>query len=151
MAKRPSAVRRSAARDAVQTDGVDNLGGVRLDKWLWAARFFKTRGLAQQAIEAGHVLLAGQKVKLARALRVGDEISIRIGGQPRVVRVQALSDQRGPAPVAQKLYQETAESIRSRLEQQALRAMQAEPADAIGRGRPTKRDRRLIQRLRQGD
>jgi ribosome-associated heat shock protein Hsp15 len=148
MSRRSAFSRSSASDEAADPAGVGHPGGVRIDKWLWAARFFKTRGLAQQAIEAGHVLLGGEKVKMSRTLRPGDELSIRAGAYVRVVRVEGLSEQRGPAPVAQRLYEETAESIRDRVEEQARRAMQAEPADAIERGRPTKRDRRLIQRLR---
>lgn len=151
MSRRTPAAGSPASGGALDAPGTGYPGGVRIDKWLWAARFFKTRGLAQEAIEAGHVLLGGDKVKMSRTLRVGDQLSIRAGGHVRVVRIEGLSEQRGPAPVAQKLYEETAESIRDRVEEQARRAMQAEPADAIERGRPTKRDRRLIQRLRYAD
>lgn len=122
----------------------------RLDKWLWAARFFKTRSLAQEAIEKGHVLVRGEKVKVARAARIGDELTVRVGEHVRVVRVLDLSERRGPAPVAQQLYQETDESIRARVEAAARRALAAEPADAIEHGRPTKRDRRALERWRQG-
>ena len=122
--------------------------GVRIDKWLWAARFFKTRGLAQSAIEAGHVLVGGERVKLSRPVRVGDELRVRTAQAHRTVRVLAVSDVRGPAPVAQRLYEETPESIRLRVEAQALRALNAEPAQAIEQGRPTKRERRALERLR---
>jgi len=122
--------------------------GVRIDKWLWAARLFKTRGLAQEAIGAGQVLVGGERVKLARSLRVGDELRVRAGPQERTLRVLALSDVRGPAPVAQRLYEETPESVRRRVEALAQRALQSEPAQAIEHGRPTKRDRRLIERMR---
>ena len=121
---------------------------LRIDKWLWAARFFKTRGLAQAAIDGGRVLIGGERVKMSRALRVGDELSVRVGVLERTVIVRGLSAQRGPAPVAQALYEETAESIRRRVEAQARRALYAEPAVAIEHGRPTKRDRRRIERLR---
>jgi ribosome-associated heat shock protein Hsp15 len=133
-----------AGADGTAADG---LPGVRIDKWLWAARFFKTRGLAQQAIESGHVLLGGERVKLSRLVRHGDEVMVRIGEIQRTVQVAGLSDVRGPAPVAQRLYEETPQSIRLRVEAQAQRALQAEPADAIEHGRPTKRDRRLMQRV----
>jgi len=121
---------------------------VRIDKWLWAARFFKTRGLAQEALEAGHVLVDGERVKLSRPVRPGDELRVRIGQAERTIRVLGVSEIRGPAPVAQQLYEETPESIRKRVEAQALRALSAEPAQAIDQGRPTKRDRRALQRLR---
>jgi ribosome-associated heat shock protein Hsp15 len=123
---------------------------LRIDKWLWAARFFKTRGLAQAAIEAGRVLVAGERVKLARPVRIGDEIRVRTGDLERTVVVRALSSHRGPAPVAQALYEETAESVRARVQEQARRALYAEPAQAIEQGRPTKRDRRRIERWRDG-
>ncbi len=124
------------------------MGEVRIDKWLWAARFFKTRGLAQAAIDEGKVLVDGARVKLARPVRIGDEIRLRIGDIERTVRVLGVSDVRGPAPVAQRLYEETEESIRLRVQEQARRALYAEPARAIEHGRPTKRDRRRIERLR---
>jgi ribosome-associated heat shock protein Hsp15 len=124
------------------------MGDVRIDKWLWAARFFKTRGLAQAAIGEGKVLVGGERVKLARPARIGDEVRLRIGDIERTVRVLALSDVRGPAPVAQRLYEETEESVRRRVQEQARRALYAEPAHTIERGRPTKRDRRRIERMR---
>jgi ribosome-associated heat shock protein Hsp15 len=124
---------------------------VRIDKWLWAARFFKTRSLAQGAIESGRALVGGERVKLARSLKIGDEVTIRIGDLERVVAVRRLSDQRGPAPVAQQLYEETPASIRKRVEETARRALYSEPAQAIGHGRPTKRERRSLDRWRTGD
>ncbi len=127
------------------------MGETRIDKWLWAARFFKTRGLAQSAIEDGKVLVGGARVKLARPVRIGDEVRLRIGDTERTVRVAAVSDVRGPAPVAQQLYAETEESIRRRVQEQARRALYAEPAREIEHGRPTKRDRRRIERLRSED
>lgn len=128
------------------------LNEVRIDKWLWAARLFKTRSLAQDAVETGRVLVAGERVKPARALRAGEQLRVRTGGGgasvERTLRVLALSDRRGPAPVAQRLYEETEESVRARVAEVARRALYDEPADAIERGRPTKRDRRLIERMR---
>ena len=124
---------------------------VRIDKWLWAARFFKTRSLAQGAIEAGRALVGGERVKLARSMKIGDEVTIRIGDLERVVTVRGLSDQRGPAPVAQQLYEETPASIRKRVEETARRALYSEPAQAIEHGRPTKRERRSLDRWRTGD
>ena len=122
--------------------------GIRIDKWLWAARFFKTRGLAQDEIERGRVLLAGERVKPARVVRVGDELRVRAGDVERTVIVIGLSDRRGSAPVAQALYEETPESIRARVEAQARRALYREPSEAIEHGRPTKRDRRLLEQVR---
>lgn len=118
----------------------------RLDKWLWAARFYRTRSLAQQAVERGHVLMDGQRCKLARAVHVGDLISVRQGDLERIVAVRGLSEVRGSAPIAQQLYEETPDSIRRRVEAIAKRALAAEPADAIRGGRPTKRDRRDLER-----
>jgi ribosome-associated heat shock protein Hsp15 len=122
--------------------------GLRIDKWLWAARFFKTRGLAQTAIDHGRVLVAGERVKLSRPVRPGDEVRIRVGDHERTVIVRGLSDRRGPASEAQTLYEETPESIRRRVEEQARRALFHEPGHDLGHGRPTKRDRRRIDRVR---
>ncbi len=121
---------------------------VRVDKWLWAARFFKTRGLAQQAIEHGRVRVAGGRVKVARALHVGERVELEIGDLRREIVVVALSTQRGPAPQAQALYQETEDSIAARNARAEARRMAPEPAHAIEGGRPTKRSRRDIERLR---
>ena len=120
---------------------------VRVDKWLWAARFFKTRGLAQEAIDLGRVLVEGERVKTARMLRLGERIELRTGEIERVVIVRGLSDQRGPAPVAQQLYDETAESITAREAARERRRLFGEPAHEI-EGRPTKRDRRALDRAR---
>lgn len=125
--------------------------GTRIDKWLWAARFFKTRSLAQTAIERAQVLIGGDRVKLSRAVHPGDEVRIRLGDYERTVRVVALSDKRGSAPIAQQLYEETQQSIARRVEAIAKRALQAEPAHAIQGGRPTKRDRRELERLHDDD
>lgn len=120
---------------------------VRVDKWLWAARFFKTRGLAQEAIDLGRVLVEGERVKTARLLRLGERIALRSGEVERLVIVLGLSDQRGPAPVAQQLYEETAESIAAREAARERRRLFDEPAHEI-EGRPTKRDRRALDRAR---
>jgi ribosome-associated heat shock protein Hsp15 len=120
---------------------------VRLDKWLWAARFYKTRGLAVEFIEKGRVHVNGQPVKRARELHVGDLISLRQGAQgeiARELRVLALSEVRGPAPVAQQLYEETAQSIAAREAAAKARPFVADPALAIEQGRPTKRNRREL-------
>lgn len=123
---------------------------IRLDKWLWAARFFKTRGLAQQAIEAGRVLVDGERVKVARALRAGEGVTVRIGDQEQHVEVLGLSEQRGPATVARTLYCETPESLARREALALQRRLAPEPAWAIEQGRPTKRDRRKMERFHGG-
>lgn len=124
---------------------------LRIDKWLWAARFFKTRALAQAEVVNGRVLVGGERVKPARTVRLGDELRIRSGDFERTVIVRGLSDRRGPAPQAQALYEETPESIRRRVEAQARRALYQEPSQAIEHGRPTKRDRRRLERMGVGE
>ncbi len=114
---------------------------VRIDKWLWAARFYKTRALAIQAVELGKVTINGERTKPAKSLHVGDTLAIRRGPYRTVVVVRELSLRRGPAADAQNLYQETAESIAARAEV-AQRLHQDARPDA--RGRPTKRDRRQV-------
>jgi ribosome-associated heat shock protein Hsp15 len=116
---------------------------VRLDKWLWAARFFKTRSLAQQAITAGRVKLGDARVKSSHSVKASDCLLIRIGEFEWQVVVKALSEQRGPAEAARKLYEETEASRAERQRRQDLRRWGAEPANAL-KGRPTKRDRRRI-------
>lgn len=118
--------------------------GVRLDKWLWAARFFKTRSLAAEEIGKHRVEVNGQVAKASRELRPGDEIALRQGPVARSVVVRALSAVRGPAPVAQALYEETPASIAAREAQANQRRLAPEPAQAIEQGRPTKRDRRKL-------
>lgn len=120
---------------------------VRVDKWLWAARFFKTRGLAQTALKNGRVLIGGERVKLARAIALNDEIRIRIGDVERTIIVRAISSHRGSAPIAQQLYDETQSSVVAREEQRAKRKLFMDPASAIAAGRPTKRDRRLLRQI----
>lgn len=125
----------------------DDSTGMRLDKWLWAARFYKTRALAVEAIDKGRVQVNGQAVKRARELRVGDLVRLRQGAQgeiPREVEVRALSAVRGPAPVAQALYAETAESLAAAEAAAKARPYAADPAHSIEQGRPTKRDRRQL-------
>ncbi|HEY9067545.1 MAG TPA: RNA-binding S4 domain-containing protein [Burkholderiaceae bacterium] len=121
---------------------------VRLDKWLWAARFFKTRSLAAEEIARGRVSVNDQVAKASRELRCGDRIDLRLPAQQgalvRSVVVTALSPQRGSATVAQGLYVETAESLARRAHWAERRREQAEPAMAIEHGRPTKRDRRQL-------
>ena len=119
---------------------------MRLDKWLWAARFFKTRSLATQAIDHGRVKLNGERVKPARDVKPGDRLELRIGEADWILTVQALAMQRGPAPVAQTLYIEDPASRARRQQQASDRTLAASPAAAI-KGRPTKRDRRQIHRF----
>ena len=118
---------------------------VRIDKWLWAARFYKTRSLASEDIQKGRVQINGVEVKPARDVKPGDMVAMRHGALTRTVQVRALSDKRGPAPVAQQLYEETAESLRQRGQAQELRRMGTEPGLSQQHGRPTKQDRRAIE------
>ena len=124
---------------------------MRLDKWLWAARFYKTRALAVQEIERGRVQVAGANAKPSRDLRPGDVVTLRQGLVTREVQVRALSTQRGPATVAQQLYEETPASVAAREQAAATRRIAPEPAHAIEQGRPTKRDRRALDAQRRGD
>ena len=120
---------------------------LRLDKWLWAARFFKTRSLAKTAIEGGKVQLDGQKVKVSKEIAVGDLLRIRQGWDEKIIVVKQLSDQRRGAPEAQTLYEETAQSIKRRESEAAARkaagGMLERPAQ-----RPTKKQRRQIHQFR---
>jgi ribosome-associated heat shock protein Hsp15 len=119
--------------------------GMRLDKWLWAARFYKTRALAVEAIDKGRVQVNGQAAKRSRTLRVSDRVALRQGERGEIaseVQVLGLSEHRGPAPAARQLYAETPASVAAREAAAQARAYQAEPAHAIEQGRPTKRDRR---------
>lgn len=120
---------------------------LRLDKWLWAARFYKTRSLAADEVGKGRVLVNGQRSKVARELVVGDVITLQKNTPPMVVTVLGLSTVRGPAPVAQTLYAETAESIATREQAAEQRHFAPEPAHSISDGRPTKRERRQLQRF----
>ena len=122
-------------------------GKLRLDKWLWAARFFKTRSLAKAAIEGGKVHLAGQRVKVSKEICVGDTLQIRQGWDEKVVLVKALSDQRRGAPEAQLLYEETAESLARREAEAAARKAAGGMIDRPAQ-RPTKKQRRQIHRFK---
>ncbi len=117
---------------------------MRLDTWLWAARFYKTRGLATDEINKGRVQVNGQAAKPARELKAGDLVELRQGPVHRTVQVLGLSQVRGPAPVAQALYAETPESTARREKAAEQRRLGSEPALAIEQGRPTKRDRRQL-------
>jgi ribosome-associated heat shock protein Hsp15 len=123
---------------------------VRIDKWLWAARFFKTRAAATAAVLGGHVQIGGVRVKPAKDVRVGDTVEVVRDALRWTVVVQGLSDRRGPASVAQTLYEETPESRAAR-EQQALERRLARPLGADLGPRPTKQDRRRLEALRRGE
>ncbi len=116
----------------------------RLDKWLWAARFFKTRALAADEIARGRVAVNEQIAKASRELREGDVVELRQAGSHRTLVVRGLSRMRGPATTAQALYEETEASVELRLKAAAERKLNPEPALAIDQGRPTKRDRRQL-------
>lgn len=119
----------------------------RLDKWLWAARFYKHRSGATEAVDGGKVKLNGLAVKPARSVKVGDLVEITLADTHIAVVVRGIAEKRGPAKVAQALYEESAESIARREAAQELRRFAATPGADL-HGRPTKRDRRLIQRLK---
>jgi ribosome-associated heat shock protein Hsp15 len=121
---------------------------VRLDKWLWAARFFKTRALAANAVETGKVEVNGERAKRAKQLQVGDSLRIRLGPYHHIVTVRAISEQRGPASVAVTLYEENAEGRKARGALQ-LQMKAAQSASGYDRGRPSKKDRREIEKLRR--
>jgi ribosome-associated heat shock protein Hsp15 len=123
---------------------------LRIDKWLWAARFFKTRSLATDEIDKGRVEINGQEVKPAREVKVGDTVAVRREGVTRTVVVKGVSDVRGPAPVAQQLYEETPESLQERQKAADQRRYAREPALSIEHGRPTKRGRREIDEAAKG-
>lgn len=122
------------------------MDGMRIDKWLWAARFYKTRSLAATDIDRGRVQVNGQVAKPAREVRLGDRVQCRQGPLVREVWVRGLSAQRGPAPQAQQLYEETPESLQARALAAEQRRWAPEPAHSLSDGRPTKRQRRDIDR-----
>jgi ribosome-associated heat shock protein Hsp15 len=121
---------------------------VRIDKWLWAARFFKTRSIAADAISGGKVELNGERTKPAKLLQVGDEVRLRLGPYEHIVLVRGLSERRGPATDAMRLYEETPASIAARAKY--AEQLRMAPAAFVyeEKGRPTKRDRREIERFR---
>ena len=136
-----------AGSEKARSDSPDR---VRLDKWLWAARFYKTRGLSAEAIDAGRIEVNGERAKRARLVQAGDRIRIRIGPYEHVVAVLGVSEVRGSAPIAQALYEEEAESKKAREAMAAhVRAMNA--STGYDTGRPTKKDRRDIKRVRGRD
>ncbi len=121
---------------------------VRLDKWLWAARFFKTRGLAVDAIDGGKVEVNGERAKRANQLQAVDSVRIRLGPYQHLIRVLGLSERRGPASVATTLYEEDAEGRKAR-EALQLQMKAAQSASGYTPGRPTKKDRRDIEKVRR--
>jgi ribosome-associated heat shock protein Hsp15 len=123
---------------------------LRIDKWLWAARFYKTRTLAVEEIGKGRVEVNGQEVKPAREVKVGDTVSLRQAQVARTVVVKGLSGVRGPAPVAQQLYEETPASVQAREQAAEQRRYAPEPALSIEQGRPTKRGRRELDDAQRG-
>ena len=127
----------------------DEITRVRLDKWLWAARFFKTRGLAAQAIETGKVEVNGERAKRAKHLQVGDQLRIRLGPYHHTVKVRAISERRGPAALAAQLFEETEESRKARETLQMQMKLAHGSHEYDFRGRPTKKDRRELERLRR--
>ena len=128
----------------------EHAGRVRLDKWLWAARFYKTRGLSADAIDAGKIEVNGERAKRARLVQAGDRIRIRMGPYEYVITIKGVSEKRGSAQIAQALYEEDAESKKGREVMAAhVRAMNANTG--YESGRPTKKDRREIERLKRRD
>ena len=121
---------------------------MRLDKWLWAARFYKTRSLASEAVTGGRVKANGAAAKPAREVKPGDRLRIHAGDQHWEIIVKGLNEQRRPAPEAQLLYEETPDSVQHRTREVELRQLSPQPA-AEQKGRPTKRDRRQMNRFRE--
>jgi ribosome-associated heat shock protein Hsp15 len=121
---------------------------LRIDKWLWAARFFKTRSLAAEEVQRDRVTVNGQVAKPSREIKAGDRIGLRQQGPERELVVMALSKQRGPAPMAQQLYAETPESLAAQQTWREQNRWSPEPALAMTQGRPTKRQRRDLDRER---
>ncbi len=129
-------------------DGSD--GSIRLDKWLWAARFYKTRAIAADAVDGGKVHLNGTRVKRSKGVKVGDEVQLRFGEVEQRLVVRATSDRRGPASVAAELYEELPDSIQQREALAAQRRLQSIPG-SHDMGRPSKRERRQIDDFRKRD
>ncbi|HZP93894.1 MAG TPA: RNA-binding S4 domain-containing protein [Burkholderiales bacterium] len=123
---------------------------VRIDKWLWAARFFKTRSIAAQAIEGGKVQFNGERTKPSKILKAGDRLTVRAGEFTWQITVVALSERRGPATEAQKLYAEEEDSRRARLEQASQRKAERRAMPVYAKGRPTKKQRRQFMKFKVG-
>ena len=120
---------------------------LRIDKWLWAARFYKTRSLAAEELDKGRVRINDIEAKPSREVKAGDTVTLRQGPVTRTLVVRGISSQRGGAPAAQLLYEETAESLAAKALQAEQRRLGQEPANSQTQGRPTKRDRRDIEKL----
>ena len=128
----------------------DSAGKVRIDKWLWAARFYKTRGLSAEAIDGGKIEVNGERSKRARLVQAGDRIRIRNGPYEHLITVLGVSERRGSAPIAQALYEEDPDSRKARERvAEHVRAMNA--STGYESGRPTKKDRRDIEKMRRRD
>ncbi len=125
-------------------------GKVRLDKWLWAARFYKTRGLAAEAVDAGKIEVNGERAKRSRMIQRGDRVRIRIGPYEHIIQVLGVSDKRGSAPIAQLLYEEEADSKKAR-EVMAVHVRAMSASSGYESGKPTKKDRRDLGRLKGRD
>jgi ribosome-associated heat shock protein Hsp15 len=123
---------------------------LRIDKWLWAARFYKTRSLATEEVNKGRVQIGGQDIKPAREVKPGDLLTLRQGPVLRTIEVVGISQARGPAPVAQALYTETPDSLQARTAAAELRRIAPEPAHSLDHGRPTKRQRRDLDQASLG-
>ena len=130
--------------------GADGGEKVRIDKWLWAARFFKTRSLATEAVDGGKVDVNGARVKPAKLVGPGDEVRVRVGPQLFGLRVLDTAERRGPAEAARALYEETPESLKAREDAAQQRRYAREPALSIEHGRPTKRGRRELDEAQKG-
>jgi ribosome-associated heat shock protein Hsp15 len=124
---------------------------LRIDKWLWAARFYKTRSLAVEEIDKGRVCINALEVKPSREVKVGDTVALRQGPITRTLVVRGISSQRGPAPVAQQLYEETEESLALKARAAEQRHLTSDPASSLEHGRPTKRDRRTLDKAQGKD
>lgn len=135
-----------AHKSSVTDTNTNSAKKIRLDKWLWAARFYKTRSLASEAIKGGKVSVNNARAKPSREVETGDRLVLRQGYDEKTVVVLALSDKRGSATAAQQLYQETEESLQKREKEKELRKLSAAQR-AHGEGRPSKRERRLIHRF----
>ena len=146
-ARKPAAPRRSGLAERCEDERVER---VRIDRWLWAARFFKTRGAATEAVLGGHVRVGGERVKPAKEIRVGDVVEIRRGEVRWTLVVTGVAERRGPASVAATLYEETPESLAMR-ERERLERRLARPLGADLGTRPTKQARRRIEALRRGE
>jgi len=132
------------ARERTDTETIEE-DRTRIDKWLWAARFYKTRSIAAEAVDSGKVLVSGARVKPARVLKLGDQLEVRTPGAVYIVHIKALSAKRGPAAQAATLYEETTESRQARA---AAKLEQTAHPDAYIKGRPTKRTRRTMHKVR---